>query len=159
MYKCTYNSPLGEIYLTSNGRELTGLAIKGQPIPKAEIEYNENLEIFDLTKKWLDEYFSGKKPKIKVPIKLEGTEFRKQVWKILLKIPYGETITYGDIAKEIANKRHIKRMSAQAIGGAVGHNPISIIVPCHRVIGSDGSLTGYAGGIHLKKELLKIEKN
>lgn len=157
-YTCKYNSPIGEIGLLSNGENLTGLWLKGQNIPSEKMEYKEDLEVFIKTKKWLDEYFEGKEPTQNIPLKLEGTEFRKEVWNILLKIPYGKTITYGDIAKEIAKRKGIKRMSAQAVGGAVGHNPIAIIVPCHRVIGANGRLTGYAGGIDLKEKLLKIEE-
>lgn len=157
-YTSKYSSPIGEIILLSDGENLTGLYIKGQTVNVNKVIHDERLEIFGKVKKWLDEYFSGKQPKIELPIKLKGSKFREEVWKILLEIPYGKTMTYGDIAKKIASKRNIKKMSAQAVGGAVGHNPISIIVPCHRVIGSDGSLTGYAGGINLKIKLLEIEK-
>ncbi len=156
-YKYKYNSPIGEITMLSDGKYLTNLWIKGQPEIYGKFEESEDLEVFNKTIKWLDEYFQRKKPKIKIPIKLEGTDFRKMVWDILLKIPYGQTITYGEIAQKIATTRNIRKMSAQAVGGAVGHNPISIIVPCHRVIGTNGSLTGYAGGIHLKTKLLEIE--
>ena len=157
-YKCKYNSPLGKITMLSDGDYLTNLWIKGQPEVFGEFKEKEDLKIKKKKKKWLDEYFQGKEPKVEVPIKFEGTEFRKEVWNILLEIPYGKTTTYGEIAKKIAEKKQIKTMSAQAIGGAVGHNPISIIVPCHRVLGTDGRLTGYAGGISLKVALLNIEK-
>ena len=157
-YACKYNSPIGEITMVSDGRFLTCLSIEGQSMSFKELEFKENLYIFELTKKWLDMYFQGNEPKIKIPIKLNGTDFRKEVWNILLEIPYGKTITYGEIAKKIAEKRHIIQMSAQAVGGAVGHNPISIIVPCHRVLGVNKNITGYGGGLHLKRELLKIEK-
>ena len=156
-YTCKYNSPIGEINLASDGQNLIGLWLKGQNMPTEEMECKEDLEVFIKTRKWLDEYFKGIEPTQNIPLKLEGTKFRKEVWNILLKIPYGKTITYGDIAKELAKRKGIKKMSAQAIGGAVGHNPISIIVPCHRVIGANGKLTGYAGGIDLKEKLLKIE--
>ena len=156
-YTCKYNSPIGEINLASDGQNLIGLWLKGQNMPTEEMECKEDLEVFIKTRKWLDEYFKGIEPTQNIPLKLEGTKFRKEVWDILLKIPYGKTITYGDIAKELAKRKGIKKMSAQAIGGAVGHNPISIIVPCHRVIGANGKLTGYAGGIDLKEKLLKIE--
>lgn len=156
-YKCRYNSPIGEIIMVSDGKYLTNLWIEGQPGISGDFK-ERDLEIFFKTKKWLDDYFAGKEPKIGIPIKLEGTEFRKEVWEILLKIPYGQTITYTEIAQKIAKNRKIKRMSAQAVGGAIGNNPISIIVPCHRVIGSDGSLTGYSGGLPLKMALLEIEK-
>ena len=113
--------------------------------------------VFELVKKWLDIYFSGRKPDFMPPVHMIGSEFRRQVWKILREIPYGETITYGALAKRIAEEKGLKRMSAQAVGGAVGHNEISIIIPCHRVVGSDGSLTGYAGGIDKKERLLMLE--
>ena len=117
-----------------------------------------NLPIFKKTKEWLDIYFSGKKPDFIPTINIENaSNFRKQVWQILLKIPYGKTITYGEISKQIEQETENK-VSAQAVGGAVGHNPISIIVPCHRVVGFNGNLTGYAGGIDRKIKLLKIEK-
>ena len=114
--------------------------------------------VFDQTQRWLDCYFSGKNPGFTPPLRPEGSPFRQAVWKILLQIPYGETITYKDIAEEIARQQGKQTMSAQAIGGAVGHNPISIIIPCHRVVGSDGSLTGYAGGIPKKVGLLTLEQ-
>ena len=117
------------------------------------------MPIFDETKKWLDIYFSGKNPDFTPKYKIENlTPFRKQVIGIMNEIPYGKTITYNDIAKEIAKSKGIERMSAQAVGGAVGWNPICIIIPCHRVIGSDGSLTGYGGGINNKIKLLEIER-
>ena len=107
--------------------------------------------------RWLDIYFSGQKPDFLPKLHLIGTDFQREVWDILLEIPYGQTVTYGEIARKIADKRGLKTMSAQAVGGAVGHNRVSVIVPCHRVIGSDGSLTGYAGGIERKIKLLEIE--
>lgn len=110
------------------------------------------------TRQWLDCYFEGESPDFTPPILLHGSNFQQTVWQRLLQIPYGETLTYGDIAKEIAQKRGGGRMSAQAVGGAVGHNPIGVIVPCHRVVGSDGNLTGYAAGIDKKIRLLRLEK-
>lgn len=118
----------------------------------------KKLCVFEQTIQWLDLYFSGQIPCGMPSISLKGSKFQEEVWKILCDIPYGMTITYGEIAATIAKKRGIARMSAQAVGGAVGRNPIAIIVPCHRVIGADGSLTGYAGGLDRKAELLKIEK-
>lgn len=159
-YKTTYLSPLGKILLTSDGEFLTGLYFANSADNKKHIlEYKTaNLEIFDQTKKWLDVYFSGKNPDFTPKYKLDGlSEFRKMVTGILVKIPYGQTITYGDIAKQIAEARGIKRMSAQAVGGAVGANPICIIVPCHRVIGANGNLVGYGGGMENKIALLKLE--
>ena len=159
-YTYHYDSPLGGITLSSNGTELTGLWFDGQKyfgdtLPK---EYEEkHLPIFEQSVHWLDIYFSGQKPDFLPKLHLIGTEFQREVWDILLEIPYGQTVTYGEIARKIADKRGLKTMSAQAVGGAVGHNRVSVIVPCHRVIGSDGSLTGYAGGIERKIRLLDIE--
>lgn len=116
------------------------------------------LPIFEQAKEWLDSYFMGKIPSFTPPIHLEDTPFRLAVWDLLSKIPYGEVVTYKELAGEIARQKGIPSMSTQAIGGAVGHNPISIIIPCHRVVGSDGSLTGYAGGIDKKRSLLTIER-
>ena len=159
-YIYRYNSPLGRITLASDGNSLIGLWFDQQKYfannLKKELQEKE-LPIFKATIKWLDIYFSGKSPDFTPQLLLKATEFRESVWEILLKIPYGQTMTYGDIAKIIANNKGIKKMSAQAIGGAVGHNPISLIIPCHRVIGSDGNLTGYAGGIDRKYQLLKLE--
>ena len=109
------------------------------------------------TKKWLDLYFSGEEPNFTPKLKLEGTEFRREVWKILLEIPYGETLSYKGIAEKLIASGKYERMSSQAVGGAVGHNPISIIIPCHRVVGTSGSLTGYAGGLGRKVRLLELE--
>ena len=126
---------------------------------KEEIKENKNERILIKTKKWLDEYFNGKKPEItELDLAPIGSEFAKNVWKILCEIPYGKVTTYGEIAKKMAKIMHKEKMSAQAVGGAVGHNPISIIIPCHRVVGANGSLTGYAGGIDKKIYLLKHEQ-
>jgi len=163
-FKMTYitkiNTKIGPITLASDGINLTGLWLDGQKYYAATIKEkieNKELAIFGETKKWLNEYFEGKNPKNSLKLKLEGSSFRQDVWSILLEIPYGKVITYGDIAKKL-EKKYKKKMSAQAVGGAVGHNPISIIVPCHRVVGSNGSLTGYAGGIDKKIKLLELEK-
>lgn len=161
-YGTTYDSPLGELTIASDGDSLTGLWIQGQQYflstVQESMEERENLPVFQNTKQWLDAYFQGKKPTItELPLAPKGSAFRQEVWKILCKIPYGEVTTYGAIAKEMAKIQGKEQMSAQAIGGAVGHNPISIIIPCHRVIGSNGSLTGYAGGIDKKIHLLEIE--
>jgi methylated-DNA-[protein]-cysteine S-methyltransferase len=163
-YKTEYKSPLGNITICCNEQEnIVGLWFENQKYfannINGKITENNNLKIFIKTKNWLDKYFAGNKPNIKeIPIEFIGTKFQKSVWKILYKIPYGKVITYGDIAKQIAKKKGITKMSAQAIGGAVGHNPISVIVPCHRVIGKNGNLTGYAAGLDKKKKLLQIEK-
>lgn len=156
-----YDSPVGKIAMLSDGNSLTGLYIKNQSGYDA-VENEQNaisplLPIFTNTKQWLDEYFSGNEPDFMPQIAFYGTEFQHSVWERLRKIPYGETVTYGELAAEIAEKRGIKRMSAQAVGGAVGKNPISIIIPCHRVIGANGTLTGYNGGIEIKEKLLEIE--
>ena len=155
-----YSSPLGKITLASDGKSLTGLWFQGQKYYAQTLdqEYIEkDLSIFQDVREWLDSYFRGEIPSIDIPLSPQGSPFRQEVWDILLKIPYGHTMTYGDIAKEIAKKRGLKTMSSQAVGGAVGHNPISIIIPCHRVMGSNHSLTGYAAGIETKRRLLDIE--
>lgn len=160
LYINNYKSPLGNITLASNGEALTGLWIEGQKYFASSIKSpaeEKFLPIFENTAKWLDIYFSGKNPSFTLPIKFTGTPFQLMVWGILQKIPYGEVITYKDIACEIANQKGLPKMSAQAVGGAVGRNPISIIVPCHRVVGSNGSLTGYAGGVDKKLKLLTLE--
>ncbi len=159
-YTTTYQSPLGEILLAADDIGLTGLWFDGEKFyaDSLDPEHEERMvPVFELVKKWLDIYFSGRKPDFMPPVHMIGSEFRRQVWKILREIPYGETITYGALAKRIAEEKGLKRMSAQAVGGAVGHNEISIIIPCHRVVGSDGSLTGYAGGIDKKERLLMLE--
>lgn len=158
-YSTNYNSPIGLITIASDGNNIIGLWMENQKYFGSSITgkiiENNNLELFKITKKWLDRYFSGEKPNIKeLPLKPIGSEFRQAVWNILCEIPYGEVITYGDIAKIIAKERNKKTMYAQAVGNAVGHNPISIIIPCHRVIGTNKSLTGYAGGIDKKIKLL-----
>ena len=160
-YTSHYQSPIGNILLAADEIGLTGLWFEGQKYFALYLdkEHEEKeLPIFEQTKRWLDVYFSGKEPDFSVPLHFTGTDFQNEVWEILYSIPYGTTMTYGEIAKQIAAKRGLKRMSAQAVGGAVGHNEISIIVPCHRVVGSNGSLTGYAGGIDKKIWLLTLEK-
>ena len=163
IYKTSYKSPLGEILIASKDNELICLWIEGQKNYlsdlKEELITNDNDKVLKDTKNWLDRYFNHEKPNLnELPLNPIGNEFRQEVWNILKRIPYGEVITYNDIAKEIAANRGIKRMSAQAVGGAVGHNPISIIIPCHRVVGLSGNLTGYAGGIDKKIYLLKHEQ-
>jgi len=162
MYYSTYLSPIGIITLAGDENNLIGLWNEGQKyhgntIFENMIEKNDTA-VFTNTKKWLDKYFTGEKPTIsELQLAPVGTSFRQQVWDILCKIPYGSTITYGEIAKQIAADSNKKSMSGQAVGGAVGHNPISIIIPCHRVVGASGSLTGYAGGIQAKIKLLELE--
>lgn len=159
-YISKYKSPLGDITLASDGEKLTALWFDGQKYDRKGLSKNpleKDLEIFEMTKKWLDLYFKGENPDFKIPISFEGSDFRKEVLEILQEIPYGKTMTYGEIGKILAQKRNKKSMSAQAVGGAVGHNPISIIIPCHRVLGKGGYATGYAGGIDKKLALLKLE--
>lgn len=157
----SYPSPLGEMLLTADTAGLTGLWFVGQKYFPQDLEENRqeaDLPIFQEVKRWLDIYFSGREPDFVPPLHLTGTPFQETVWDILLTIPYGNTLTYGDIAKQLAQKRGLSHMSAQAVGRAVGRNPVSIIVPCHRCMGSKGQLTGYAGGIDKKKALLALEK-
>lgn len=159
-YTTQYSSPVGEILLACDNIGLTGLWFEGEKYYALDLdkEHEEKeVPVFEEVKHWLDIYFTGKEPDFMPPIHMIGTPFQLSVWKILCKIPYGKTTTYGKIAKEIAKERGLSRMSAQAVGGAVGHNEISIIVPCHRVVGTNGSLTGYAGGIAKKVALLKSE--
>ncbi|WP_444880220.1 methylated-DNA--[protein]-cysteine S-methyltransferase [Cohnella silvisoli] len=161
-YSTNYSSPVGTITLACNSDNLVGLWLEGQKyhggtIPDEMIE-NNDMPLFDAAKKWLDKYFAGEKPAISdLPLSPIGGAFRMAVWDILCEIPYGEYITYGDIAKAVAVQMGKASMSSQAVGGAVGHNPISIIIPCHRVVGANGSLTGYAGGINKKIKLLEHE--
>lgn len=161
-YSTTYASPLGVITLASEGENLVGLWLEGQKYHggslSGKMTGKNNLPIFKTARKWLDKYFAGQKPSpSELPLAPAGSAFQQEVWRILSEIPYGEVITYGDIAKKIALRKGKKSMSSQAIGGAVGHNPLSIIIPCHRVVGSNGSLTGYAAGIPTKIKLLKAE--
>ena len=155
-----YDSPLGGITMASDGTALTGLWFDGQRYFAAHLSSDHEekaLPIFEQADQWLDIYFTGKAPDFTPPLQMRATPFQKAVWDILLTIPYGKTLTYGEIADRIAEQRGLSRMSAQAVGGAVGHNLISLIIPCHRVVGSNGSLTGYAGGIDKKMKLLTLE--
>lgn len=161
-YEMKYDSPVGRLTLASDGLNLAGLWMEGKKyfggtVP-GELRPNEELEVFSRAKDWLDRYFNGKKPEpSELPLAPVGGEFRQTVWELLCEIPYGELTTYGQIAREAAKRLQRESMSAQAVGGAVGHNPISIIIPCHRVVGTGGSLTGYAGGLDKKIWLLKHE--
>ena len=155
-----YNSPLGGILLAADEIGLTGLWFNGQKyfarsLPAGYTE--QNTPALSEAKRWLEVYFTGKEPDFMPPLHIVGSAFRRAVWEILLQIPYGKTTTYGEIARQLAEKQKLPRMSAQAVGGAVGHNEISIIIPCHRVVGTNGSLTGYAGGIDKKIKLLELE--
>ena len=161
-FKTSYSSPIGMITLACEGDNLVGLWMEeqkyfGGTVDEEMVEASE-LPILEATKKWLDRYFNGEKPEIsELSLAPIGGEFRQAVWKILCEIPYGETTTYGAIAKEIAKKFGKEKMAAQAVGGAVGHNPISIIIPCHRVVGTNGGLVGYGGGLDIKVKLLTLE--
>ncbi len=160
-YTNHYSSPLGGITIASNGESLTGLWFDGQKYfaDTLDAEWEEkDLPVFHQTRQWLDLYFRGVNPNFTPPLYTNASPFRLAVWDILKQIPYGQVITYGEIADRIARMQGRKTMSAQAAGGAVGRNPISIIIPCHRVVGKNGSLTGYAGGIEKKIALLTLEK-
>lgn len=160
-YTSHYKSPIGNILLAADEIGLTGLWFEGQKYFALNLDKEHEkreIPLFETAKCWLNAYFSGKTPDFSVPLHLIGTDFQKEVWTLLCDIPYGQTAAYGKIAKQLAAKRNIKSMSAQAVGGAVGHNPISVIVPCHRVVGTNGNLTGYAGGIDRKIWLLNLEQ-
>lgn len=160
-YIAHYQSPLGGALLAADESGLTGLWFEGQKYFASRLESGHterNMPVFDRTRKWLDIYFSGREPEFTPPVHMIGTPFQISVWKLLCRIPYGKTVTYGEIAAQIAVQRGLSSMSAQAVGGAVGRNHISLIVPCHRVVGTDKSLTGYAGGLERKKRLLLLER-
>ena len=171
LYKKIYKSLVGEILIIFDKENLLGLYLESQKEFEDKlrdsnvvlinedflISSKEDYKILKLTETWLDKYFIGKDPGFFPPIKVSGSEFRKDVWEILLKIPYGKTWTYKEVGEELLKSGKYNRVSNQAVGGAVGHNPISLIIPCHRVIGSDGSLRGYAGGVDVKKKLLELE--
>ena len=161
---CThpYASPLGGITLASDGQALTGLWFDGQKYFADTLRgpYTEKpLPVFEEAEAWLNLYFSGHAPDFTPPLALRGTPFRRAVWGILQTIPFGQTVTYGEIARKMAGQMGLPSMSSQAVGGAVGRNPISLIIPCHRVVGADASLTGYGGGLKKKRWLLEMEKN
>ncbi|MDU3087276.1 MAG: methylated-DNA--[protein]-cysteine S-methyltransferase [Peptoniphilus harei] len=172
LYKKIYKSIVGKILIIFVEENLLGLYLESQKefdekLKDEEIKLinlkslddfdEEKFKILKLTEDWLDKYFVGKDPGFLPPIKVSGSEFRKDVWEVLLKIPYGETMTYKEVGEELLKSGKYERVSNQAVGGAVGHNPISLIIPCHRVIGSDGSLRGYAGGLDVKRKLLELE--
>ncbi len=159
-YITNYDSPMGNITIVSDGENITNLWFESQKPSEDVLEngYEKlDLPVFEVAKQWLDIYFAGKDPGFIPPLKVDETPFRQRVCEIMLTISYGETITYGQIAKQLAEEMDLEKMSAQAVGGAVGHNPISIIIPCHRVMGASGKITGYTGGIDIKIELLKLE--
>ena len=152
MNETSYLSPLGKMRLRAENGCLVELRFC------EETSAEDSCEVLEQAKKWLDIYFAGERPDFTPSIELVGTEFQKSVWKLLMEIPYGQTATYGELAAKIAKQRGLTKMSAQAVGAAAGKNPILLIVPCHRLIGSDGSLTGFAAGVERKRELLRIEK-
>ena len=161
MFETIIQTSLGEVRLRSDGEALIGLWFVGQvndAEEKSDIETQDDLPIFIQVESWLEGYFSGKQIPITIPLDPKGTVFQERVWQILQEIPYGETITYGEIAQKIAKEKGIAIYSAQAVGQAVGKNPISILIPCHRVLGKNGTLTGYAGGVHRKEQLLQLER-
>lgn len=176
VYICNYESPLGKLVMASDGKSLTGLWFEGQKYFASTVakevqcqlmmqretqtslyELEDKLPVFEQTRQWLDCYFKGEEPQNMPPLAPAGSEFRKLIWKLLLEIPYGTAVTYGELGRRAAAALGRETMSAQAVGGAVGHNPISILIPCHRVLGAGGTLTGYAAGIEIKEKLLKLE--
>ncbi|MGN1001500.1 MAG: methylated-DNA--[protein]-cysteine S-methyltransferase [Oscillospiraceae bacterium] len=157
-YCCEYASPLGLITLVGGEEALTGLYLEGQRYPYAGDAEKGETPVLALARTWLDRYFAGERPPIgDIPLAPEGGAFRQTVWRLLCEIPYGQVVTYGELARKAASRLGKEKMAAQAVGGAVGHNPISILIPCHRVVGADGSLTGYGGGIERKLWLLRHE--
>ncbi len=157
-----YRSPLGDMTMASNGTALTGVWFDHQQHYASTVGKDATLRklpVFEMTEQWLNGYFRGIVPDFTPPLEIRGTTFRRDVWSVIQEIPYGQTTTYKEIASRIAAKHGLRSMSAQAVGGAVGHNPLAIIIPCHRVVGSDGSLTGYAGGTTLKSKLLALEQS
>ena len=160
LYSTTYPSPFGEIFLLANDHALVGAWLPGQQIDQtlaAQAQKRQSAALLVQACGWLDRYFRGEKPTPQeLPLEPQGSDFRRMVWQRLCRIPYGKLETYGQIAREIAEKSGGK-MSAQAVGGAVGHNPISLIIPCHRVVGADGNLVGYGGGLPMTRRLLKYE--
>lgn len=157
-----FSSPLGGITMASDGTALTGLWFDGQRYygaGLAEAPEEKMLPVFEQTDKWLETYFGGAVPDGMPPLRPEGSPFRRAVWEVLCTIPPGQTMTYGEIAAVLSKERGISRLSARAVGGAVGHNPISLLIPCHRVVGAGGKLTGYAGGVERKAWLLRMERD
>ncbi|WP_394523465.1 methylated-DNA--[protein]-cysteine S-methyltransferase [Lacrimispora sp. JR3] len=161
MIYANFKSPLGNLTAAAEGNGITGLWFEGQKYFPGNTNswiYEPEHPVFIRLHQWLENYFKGNKDATLPDLQPKGTDFQKAVWKILLQIPYGTVTTYGEIAKKIAASRGQDTMSAQAVGGAVGHNPVSILIPCHRVVGTNGSLTGYAGGLDRKKALLQLEQ-
>ncbi len=162
LYRTSYRSPLGEIRIVSDGETIKELWLAGQRGYEGALKYGAcgagRPPVLEKAAQWLDRYFAGERPlPEELPLAPEGSAFRREVWEILCRIPYGKVTAYGEIAKKIAARRGIEKMAAQAVGNAVGHNPVSIVIPCHRVVGTDGSMIGYGGGIPLKEALLSHE--
>lgn len=162
IYQTAYDSPMGRIWLAEKDGALAGAWFEGQKYFRDSIKEESvkkaDSRVLDQTKAWLDRYFRGERPSVQeLSLAPEGSEFRQEVWKLLLRIPYGKVTTYKELARQMAASRGLAGMSAQAAGGAVAHNPISVIIPCHRVVGTDGGLTGYAGGLDKKTALLTLE--
>ena len=158
---CRYSSPLGEILLAADETGLTGLWFMGAKYFAATLDPHAaegDTPVLAAARRWLDVYFRGEQPDFTPPLHPAGSPFRHAVWQILLAVPYGQTTTYGQIAAQFARQRGLAHLSAQAVGGAVGHNPVSLVIPCHRVVGADGRLTGYAGGLEKKRRLLDLEQ-
>ena len=154
-------SPIGLLTLASDGEALTGLWLEGQrffpgTLPAADPE--RELPVFAQTRRWLELYFQGREPDFFPPVRLSGTPFQLTVWEALRTVPYGKTVTYGELARRLLAQSDHPRVSARAVGGAVARNPVSILIPCHRVVGANGRLTGYAGGLDRKRKLLAIER-
>lgn len=155
-----YAAPYGRYVMAAEDGALTGVWLEGQKYFPSDLPEpsGEEPEVFARTRRWLDAYFAGQQPEVSaLPLSPRGSDFAQSVWQLLLEIPYGQTVTYGQLAKRLAEQRGLAQLSAQAVGGAVGHNPISIIIPCHRVLGAKNQLTGYAGGLDVKTFLLKLE--
>ena len=155
-----YDAPYGRYVMAAEDGAVTGVWLEGQKYFPSDLPApsGEEAEIFASTRRWLDAYFAGRQPDVSaLPLAPKGSAFAQSVWQLLLEIPYGQTVTYGELAKRLAERRGLAQLSAQAVGGAVGHNPISIIIPCHRVLGAKNQLTGYAGGLDVKTFLLKLE--
>lgn len=163
-YKTTFEAPVGTLTLAAKDNKLVGVWLEGQKyfasfLKDCRVEEKDDLKIFKDTKLWLSDYFNGvKRYPNELSLSFVGSEFRQIVWRELCKIPYGSTVSYSDIASKVAKIMGRDKMSFQAVGGAIGHNPILIIVPCHRVVGKSGALTGYAAGLEVKSKLLKLEK-
>ena len=163
IYTKSYLSPLGAITIACDASAIIGLWFNGQKhfatvLQGRQVRQSQNHPLLEMATRWLDIYFSGHNPDFLPPLKYDLTPFRTRVCQIMLTIPYGRTMTYGEIAKQIAQERGVEKISGQAVGGAVGHNPIALMIPCHRVVGANGKLTGYAGGLERKEKLLALEQ-